>query len=286
MARPQNNYLGVTSARKAVSATLVYLVLAAIALVFAAPLLWVVLASIDPGAQLSVAWPAHPSFDNFAAVLTVDTTLRPMANGLLMCGLSAILTMVVSVLAAYPLSRYQLRFNRPFLYIILFSTGLPVTAVMVPVYSLFVQLNLLDSLVGTAIFLSATQLPFSIWLTKGFMDGVPISLEEAAWVDGAGGLQALRSVVIPLMLPGMAVVAIFTFIMSWGNFFVPFILLLDPNKQPAAVSIFNFFSQQGQVQYGQLAAYSLLYSIPVVVLYIVVSRTLGGAFTLSGAVKG
>ncbi|GAA1677170.1 carbohydrate ABC transporter permease [Fodinicola feengrottensis] len=277
---------GVTSARRATSATLVYIILAAIALAFLAPLLWVILASFDPGAQLAVAWPTHPSFANYSAVLTVDITLRPMANGLLMCGGSAILTMIVSVLAAYPLSRYQLRFNRLFLYIILFTTCLPITAVMVPVYSLFVQLNLLDSIPGTALFLSATQLPFSIWLTKGFMDGVPVSLEEAAWTDGANGLQALRSVVIPLMLPGMAVVAIFTFIMSWGNFFVPFILLLDPNKQPAAVSIFNFFSQQGQVQYGQLAAYSILYSVPVVVLYLVVSKVLGGAFALSGAVKG
>lgn len=277
---------GVTSARRATLATLVYLILAVIALAFLAPLLWVILASIDPAAQLAVTWPAHPSLDNYSAVLTVDTTLRPMANGLLMCGGSAVLTMIVSVLAAYPLSRYQLRFNRLFLYIILFTTCLPITAVMVPVYSLFVQLNLLDSIPGTALFLSATQLPFSIWLTKGFMDGVPVSLEEAAWTDGANGLQALRSVVIPLMLPGMAVVAIFTFIMSWGNFFVPFILLLDPEKQPAAVSIFNFFSQQGQVQYGQLAAYSILYSVPVVVLYLVVSKVLGGAFALSGAVKG
>jgi multiple sugar transport system permease protein len=82
------------------------------------------------------------------------------------------------------------------------------------------------------------------------------------------------------------VVGIFTFILAWGNFFVPFILLLSPSNQPAAVSIFQFFSLYGAVQYGELAAYSILYSIPVVMLYVIVSKYLGGAFNFGGAIKG
>jgi len=233
-----------------------------------------------------VSLPTSPGLANFSKILTVDTTIRPLANGLVMCGGSSLVTVVAATLAAYPLSRYTLRFKRPFLYVILFATGLPVTAIMVPVYGLFVRLDLLDSMTGTALFLSATSLPFAIWLTKSFMDNVPVSLEEAAWVDGASGMRALWSVVIPLMLPGMAVVGIFTFILAWGNFFVPFVLLLSPEKQPASVTVFTFFGQYGAVAYGQLAAYSILYSVPVVVLYVLVSRALGGAFNLAGAVKG
>ena len=172
--------------------------------------------------------------------MTSAETLRPLLNSLLLSGDAALLTMIAATLAAYPLSRYSLRFKKPFMYSILFATGLPVVALMVPVYGLFVQLHLLDSLPGTILFLTATSLPIAIWLTKNFMDGVPLELEEAAWVDGASALRALRRVVLPLMLPGMSVVAIFTFIMAWGNFFVPFILLLSPSKQPAAVSIFQF----------------------------------------------
>jgi multiple sugar transport system permease protein len=157
---------------------------------------------------------------------------------------------------------------------------------MVPVYSLFVQLNLLDSLPGTIFFLAASSLPMAIWMTKNFMDSVPISLEEAAWMDGASSMRALRSIVIPLMRPGIAVVAIFVFLQAWGNFFVPFILLLSPSKQPAAVSIYSFFGQYGAIAYGQLAAFSVLYSIPVIVLYVIVSRGIGGSFALAGAVKG
>jgi multiple sugar transport system permease protein len=115
---------------------------------------------------------------------------------------------------------------------------------------------------------------------------VPISLEEASWVDGATPMRALRHIVVPLIAPGMSVVLIFTFIQAWGNFFVPFILLQSPEKLPASVTVFTFFGQYGGVAYGQLAAYSVLYSTPVVVLYLIVSRAMGGAFRFAGAAKG
>ena len=168
----------------------------------------------------------------------------------------------------------------------LFSTGLPITAIMVPVYGLFVQLNLIDTTSGTILFMATTALPIAIWLAKNFMDAVPIELEEAAWTDGASPMRALWYVVLPLMWPGLAVVALYTFIGLWGNFFVPFILLLSNDQLPASVSIYTFFSQYGQVVYGELAAYSLLYSLPAVLLYLLLSRRLGGAFTFGGAVKG
>jgi multiple sugar transport system permease protein len=273
-------------ARDRVSKLTANLVLLAIGVVFVLPLLWVLFASINSTAGLKVEWPSHPSLNNFRAVLNTDTTYRPMLNGLVLCGGAAILTLVCAVLAAYPLSRFKTRFNRPFLLTVLFATGLPITAVMVPVYGLFVQLNLVDTIGGTMMFMATTSLPFAIWLTKTFMDGVPISLEEAAWVDGAGSMQALFRIVLPLMWPGIAVVLIFTFIGMWGNFFIPFMLLLSPERLPASVSIFTFFSQYGEVNYGQLAAYSLIYTTPVLVLYLLLSKKLGGAFALGGAIKG
>jgi multiple sugar transport system permease protein len=136
------------------------------------------------------------------------------------------------------------------------------------------------------VFMATTALPISIWLTKNFMDGVPIELEEAAWTDGAGPMRGLRSIVMPLMAPGLSVVGIYTFIGLWGNFFVPFILLLTPEKQPMSVTIYTFFGQYGQVIYGQLAAYSLLYSLPTILLYLLLSKRLGGAFAFGGGVKG
>jgi multiple sugar transport system permease protein len=278
-------YKGLTSPSKGAAAVGAHVVLALIAVLFLAPLAWMLLASVDDGATLTVAMPERPTLANFEEVLTAEN-LRAFGNGILLSAGSGLVAMLAATLAAYPLSRFNLRFGRPFLYTILFATGLPITAIMVPVYGLFVQLDLLDSRPATMLFLAATGLPFAIWLMKNFMDGVPVSLEEAAWVDGASGLQALRRVVLPLMLPGAAVVFIFMFILTWGNFFVPFILLLTPEKQPAAVAIFQFFSQYGQVTLGPLAAYSILYSVPVIALYAAVQRTLSGAFSLAGAVKG
>jgi multiple sugar transport system permease protein len=253
---------------------------------FVVPLLWLLLAAFDAHAGVSVAWPHPWTLDNFASILTYETTYRPMLNGAILCGGGTLVTVFAAVLAAYPLSRYHFRAKRPFLLTILFATGLPITAIMVPVYGLFVQVNLINTLTGTILFMATTALPISIWLTKNFMDGVPVELEQAAWTDGASTMQGLRSVVLPLMWPGLAVVTIYTFIGLWGNFFVPFVLLSSNDRLPASVSIYTFFGQYGQVVYGQLAAYSMLYSLPAVLLYLVLSRRLGGAFSFGGAMKG
>ncbi|MEU4209071.1 carbohydrate ABC transporter permease [Streptomyces sp. NPDC026206] len=253
---------------------------------FATPLLWLLFASVDSEAGLRVRAPVSPTLENFSAVLTDDIAFTPMLNSLLLCGSATALTVTCAALAAYPLSRFRSRFNRPYLLTLLFSSCLPLTAVMVPVYGLFVQVDLIDTMYGTAVFMATTQLPFAIWLMKNFMDGVPKSLEEAAWTDGAGWLQTLTRVVLPLMGPGIAVVGIYSFVLLWGNFFVPFMLLLSPEQLPASVTVFTFFGNFGQVAYGQLAAFSILYSTPVILLYALIARRLGAGFTLGGAVKG
>ncbi|MEU2587632.1 carbohydrate ABC transporter permease [Streptomyces avermitilis] len=257
-----------------------------VAAAFALPLAWVVLSSLDAHAGLEVKVPEGLTLDNFDAVLKPDITFTPLLNSLILCGGATLLTVACAALAAYPLSRFRSRLNRPFLLTILFATSLPITAVMVPVYALFVQVNLIDTLQGTIFFFAASQLPFAIWLMKNFMDGVPKELEEAAWTDGASSFQSLIRVVLPLMGPGVAVVTVFAFVMMWGNFFVPFMLLLTPDQMPASVSINDFFGNRGTVVYGQLAAFSVIYSTPVILLYVLVARRLGGGFALGGAVKG
>lgn len=257
-----------------------------VAAAFALPLAWVLLSSVDPHADLRVKAPDGVTWSNFDAILTSDITFTPLLNSLVLCGGATLLTVVCAALAAYPLSRFRSRLNRPFLLTILFATSLPVTAIMVPVYALFVQVNLIDTMQGTILFFAASQLPFAIWLMKNFMDGVPKELEEAAWTDGASSMQSLVRIVLPLMGPGVAVVTVFSFVVMWGNFFVPFMLLLTPDQMPASVSINEFFGNRGMVAYGQLAAFSIVYSTPVILLYVLIARRLGGGFALGGAVKG
>ncbi|WP_143216174.1 carbohydrate ABC transporter permease [Ferroacidibacillus organovorans] len=273
------------TARVIISKGAINLILIVIGMLFVVPLLWVITAAFSQNASLSVQWPQPFSMASFKQVLTASNGLAFLNSFYLSIG-TAVATVFIATVAAYPLSRYQLRFKKPFLYTILFATGLPITAMMVPVYEVYNALNLVDSLFWTGTFLVASSLPFAIWMMKNFMDSVPTELEEAAWVDGASVLGSLVRVILPLMRPGLAAVGIFIFVGAWGNFFVPFVLIQSSNLDPAAVTIYQFFSEYGMVAYGQLAAYSILYTIPVVVLYIFSSRWLGGAFNFGGAVKG
>ena len=275
-----------TSPRRKPIRTVSTVILSVIAAAFALPFLWLLWASVNKGAGATLGSQVNLSLTNYAAVLNWDTLYKPVINSLYLAGGAAILTSIMASLAAYPLSRYAMRFRKQFLYGVVFATGLPVSALMVPVYALFAHFQLTDSLVATTFFMTAISLPFAIWLMKNFMDGVPVALEEAAWTDGAGWFTSLRYIILPLMAPGIAVVFIFTFVLQWGDFFIPFILLVDPDKLPASVTIYTFFNGYGQAAYGQLAAFSVLYTAPVVVLYLLMSRFLGGAFSFTGAVKG
>lgn len=278
--------LRLTSPRRAPGRLFAYVMLLIVVVAFVAPMLWLLLGSVHSDSALSVQLGSPYTLGNFREVMNGPTLWTPMLNSVLLAGGTAVLSVIAAALAAYPLSRYQMRFRRLFLYTIVFSTGLPITAIMVPVYVMFAHFKITDSLTSTVLFMSATSLPFAIWMMKNFMDGVPISLEEAAWTDGAGWFQSLRYIVMPLMAPGLAVVAIFVFVQQWGDFFIPFILLQSPEKQPASVSIYTFFSSYGQVAYGQLAAFSILYTLPIILLYGVLSKALGGGFSFAGGLKG
>lgn len=266
--------------------TIPYLILTVIAVIFVLPLLWVLIASFDPNAAQSLKTPARMSIENYAAVVKSTENQRAFGVGLMISLGQSVLVVLLAGLAAYPLSRYEMRHKNLFLYTILFMTSLPITAVMVPVYQLFLNIHLYDNLFGVILFLTSSSLPYGIWMMKNFMDSVPVELEEAAWVDGASSIDSIFRIVAPLMLPGICTVAIFTFSGSWGNFFVPYILLSTLQKFPASVKLYQFFGMHGMVAYGQLAAYSVLYSLPSIILYVLSQKYMSKGFSMQGASKG
>lgn len=257
-----------------------------LAFVFLIPLTWLLIAAFSPNPSAQISIPREATASNFVEVFTWDLGIRPLLNSLGLSLGAAVVTVVVALLASYPVSRYRMRFNQPFMYTVLLTSCLPMSALMVPVFSLAVRAGVLDSLPITALFLATTSLPMAIWMTRNFMDSVPIVLEEAAWTDGASRMLGLWQIVVPLMRPGVAVVFIYVFMQAWGNFFVPFLLLRSSEKQPAAVTIYQFFGQYGAIDYGMLAAFSILYALPALFLYVLVSRGFGASFAGSGAVKG
>jgi len=271
--------------RVSAASVIQHVVLLAIALMFLAPMLWMISASIDAHASFSIEWPVF-SLENFQVIFTGDLLGRPLSNSLVLATGATVVVTISGVAAAYALSRHRAWYTRGYLFIILFSTGLPVQLLMIPAYTLFIQLNLLDSSPATILLLSATSLPFAIWLLKNFIDHIPRELDEASQVDGAGALARIRLIILPLAAPGISVAAMFTFLNAWGQFVIPYILLQSPEKLPAAVSIYQFMSAQGRVQYGPLAAFTLVFSLPVLVLYAGLSRFLSGAFNFGSGVKG
>jgi multiple sugar transport system permease protein len=263
-----------------------YLILSILAILFLLPLLWMLFASVDPGAIQALKMPEKITLDNFKSILSEAAILRSFFIGIGISTSQALLVVILCVLAAYPLSRYTLKYKNSFMMTILFMTSLPMTAVIVPVFQLFLYLKFQDSLIAMTLFLTASSLPYGIWMMKNFMDSIPLDLEESAWVDGASIFQGIKKIVAPLMLPGIFTVAIFTFTGSWGNYFVPYILIQSPEKLPASVTIFQFFGNFGMVNYGRLAAFSVMYTLPVVILYTISQNFMSKGFSLGGATKG
>jgi multiple sugar transport system permease protein len=192
---------------------------------------------------------------------------------------------VLALFAGYAFSRRHFPLKGTFLLLILFMSGLPVVMLLVPIYQLFVRLQWLDSLFYTSLFLAATSLPFSIWLLKNFIDQVPRELEEAAHIEGASNAKTLLRVVVPLAMPGIIVTALVTFINAWGVFVIPLVLNSNPKDTPGSIAIYQFLSQNAQVMFGDLAAYSILFALPVIIIYLIAARWISGAFTFAGGVK-
>ncbi|NRT72009.1 carbohydrate ABC transporter permease [Clostridium beijerinckii] len=263
-----------------------YGILSLIGICFFLPLLWVIVASFDSNASQALQVPKNITLDNYINVLKNEVNQRSFIIGLLISVLQTVFVVIVAGLCAYPLSRYQMKQKKLFMYSILFMTSLPITALMVPVYQLFITINLYDNIFGVILFLTASALPYAIWMMKNFMDSVPLELEEAAWVDGASVFAAIRKVITPVMLPGIFTVAIYTFSGSWGNFFVPYILISSAEKYPASVMLYQFFGNHGMIAYGPLAAYSVLYAAPSILLYIISQKYMSKGFSMQGAAKG
>jgi multiple sugar transport system permease protein len=275
---PANSESRRVLARSAIS----NLVLAAIGLLFLSPMLWLAFASLDSHATWSIEWP-HFTLSNFHQAVTANN-LQSLVNSLILAGVSTAIATVCGAMAAYGLSRRRIPFKGPLLLFVLFLSGVPLSILIVPIFQMFASVGYL-SILPTAVFLAVTSLPFEIYLMKNFIDAVPPELEEAARMERASTLQVLTRVVVPLAMPGIAAAAIFGFVNAWGSFIVPLVLITSPSQEPGPVAIFGFIGA-ANVRYGDIAAYSLVFAVPVFLLYALSSRLFREGFVLGGGIKG
>jgi multiple sugar transport system permease protein len=262
---------------------LFYTLLTLVAAFFALPLLWLVFTPFDRTPGLAVKLPDF-TLDNFRLLQGNPYALSSLKNSVLIAGGTMVMVVVFGALAAYALSRVRIPGRDALLYsLLLLSSIVTGTAAMVPIFLLMFQLNLIDSRTGVSLVLAGGLLPAAIFILKDFMDSTPRSYEESARVFGASPLQVLRHVVLPIARPGLATVAVWAMVNAWGDFLIAFILLRDPEKSPAGVVMYTFYNEGGQANLHLISAFSLLYAIPVVAMYLFVSRRYG--FRFYGGIK-
>lgn len=260
-----------------------------ICLFFAGPLLWLISLSIRTAAEVYVSdiklWPENPTLDNYLSVLGNQLFPRYLWNGLLLSVAGAFGAMLFATPAAYALSRFDFPSKRLVMIGVLAFQMISPLVIMVPLYRYMDGIGLTDSHLGAALLYIAIAAPLFTWMLKGFIDGIPKSLEEAAMIDGCTRFGAFLRVIMPLSLPGLTSAFVLNAILGWSQFIIPFILLSKPALQPIAVGIFNFQGTYNTTSTQVLAAASVLSIVPAIVTFLVLQRFIIGALT-AGAVKG
>lgn len=251
---------------------------------FALPMLWLLFAPFSTQPSLAADPPASFTLENFRRVFDNPLAATSLRNSLLLSLQAMALIVAAAALGSYALSRVRLPGRDAILYVLLlFSSVVSGTAAMVPLFQLILELRLIDTYMGVVMVLSGGLLPAAIFILKDFMDSMPASYEESARVFGASPIQTLRDVVVPVVRPGLAVIAVWALVNVWGDFLMPFILLRSPDLFPAAVVMFNFYTEGGQANLRLISAYSFLYSVPVIAMYLFVNMRYG--FRFYGGIK-
>jgi len=253
----------------------VHAVFALVVVFFLAPFVWLFTAAFDGRAQAYIRLPEQPTVDNFARIFTEHDFARALGNSVLVAGATMLLDVVAVSLAGYSLSRLDLRFKSWITYAVLLLQTMPLSATMVPIYGLAQALGLRNSYLGLILIHAAIELPFLIWLMKGFFDGVPRYLEEAAWLDGRSKLRALIEIVLPVARNGIGVVAGLSFLAAWSEVLMMIILIDKQDLKTVPLAFYEVLRTRGgytEVQYGLIAAMGVLYAVPVMAIFFATRR--------------
>jgi multiple sugar transport system permease protein len=256
---------------RSLGAGLVYVTFAVVIVLFLTPFAWLFLAAFDAKAGPFIHWPERFTLDNFRYIFRELDFARAVGNSLFVATATMVLDVVTVSLAAYAISRLQIRRKDWLMYGLLLLQTMPITATMVPIYGLARQLGLRNSYLGLVLVHAALDLPFLIWLLKGFFDTVPRYLEEAAWLDGRGKLRALFEIVLPVAAPGLAVVAGLSFLNAWSEVLMVLILVDRPDMMTVPLAFYQTFRSAGgytEVRYELIAAMGVLYLLPVMLLFV------------------
>lgn len=278
-----------TRASRRIGRPLQYLALFAYIVFLGFPLLFLLSTAFKTPQEL---FSPNPSFlpqsinlDNFLAAIDKANLIQAAGNSLIVAVSTTVIVTIISLPAAYALARFRTKLRTVATGWILLSQVFPFILIIIPLFLILKQIGLVDSLIGLILVYTVWSLPFALWMLQGYVTGIPVELEEAGAMDGGSRLLILRTIVLPLLAPGLVATSLFTFISAWNEFFFALVLIQDPALQTLPLTLARFVGAEGQVQLGQLAAASLLATIPSLVFFALIQRRLTSGL-LSGAVKG
>jgi len=263
-----------------------YIVVVLYVLITALPIVWVVLGSFKDQKELRnivnfILF--SPTTENYQFLFSVRNFGLLLRNSIVTAGGGTLVVLPVAFAAAYALTRFKIRGRRIILLGFLATRMIPYIALVVPLYDIFRHLHLINTLHGLLIVYIACGLPITIWILTGFLQGVPLELEEAALIDGCSRFKAMIKVILPLSAPGFATAAIFCFLTLWSDFALALILSIDERAQTAQVGLTGLISAYG-IEWGPLLAGSTILILPMIFFVVFAQRFLVEGLT-GGALK-
>jgi N,N'-diacetylchitobiose transport system permease protein len=260
--------------------------------IFVFPVYWMVSTSFQPNNEIRGSdvnfWPENFTLRNYETVLFDPgrTPFLPAAgNSLVITILTVVIALIFAFLASIAVTRFRFASRRAFIITILVVQMIPGEAMIVSVFRVIDGWHLLNTIIGLTVVYVATVLPFTIWTLRGFVNGVPVDLEEAAMIDGCSRAGAFWRVTFPLLAPGLIATGVFGFIQAWNEFIMALVLNARPEMMTLPVWLRTFLVANGTTNWAAIMAGSTLMAIPVVVFFLIVQGRMTSGL-VSGAVKG
>ncbi len=262
-----------------------------VAVVSAFPVYWMVQTSFQPNNEIMGSevnfWPVNFTLRNYQTVFdaTRSEFLPALGNSLIVTLLTVAIALVFAFMASLAVTRFRFRSRRAFIITILVVQMIPGEAMIISVYRILDGWQLLNTIIGLTLVYVATVLPFTIWTLRGFVNGVPIDLEEAAMIDGLSRAGAFWRVTFPLLAPGLVATGVFGFIQAWNEFLVALVVNSSPSMMTLPVWLRTFQIANGTTNWAAIMAGSTLMAIPVIIFFLIVQGRMTSGL-VSGAVKG
>jgi N,N'-diacetylchitobiose transport system permease protein len=261
----------------------------ALFIVITFPVYWMVATAFKPDSEIDSLTPTwlslHPTLAHFRDAIDRPYFWNGVENSVIVVSVTVALSMVLAFLAAVALAKFRFSGRKLFIVLIIGIQMLPAAGLIIPLYVVLARYHQVNALSGVILTYMTFVLPFSVWVLRGFLLGIPAELEEAAMVDGSSRLGAFTRILLPLVAPGLVATSIFAFITCWNEYIFARVLLNDQAKQTATVWLSYFTGTSRNTDWGGLMAGSTLIAVPVIIFFLLVQRRIAFGLT-AGSVKG